>query len=44
MSTLLHRSAPLVVAALCIVLAGCGGLLSNPEQRHLYQVTARVEL
>jgi len=40
MSTLLHRSAALVLAALTLTVAGCGGLLSNPETRRLYQVTA----
>jgi cholesterol transport system auxiliary component len=38
MSRLLHRSAALILAAL--TLAGCGGLLSNPETRRLYQVTS----
>jgi cholesterol transport system auxiliary component len=40
MSTLLHRSAALALAALVLTLAGCGGLLSNPETRRLYQVTS----
>jgi cholesterol transport system auxiliary component len=40
MSTLLHRSAALALAALTLALAGCGGLLSNPETRRLYQVTS----
>jgi cholesterol transport system auxiliary component len=45
MSTLLHRSAALAVAALTmcgltLAVAGCGGLLSNPETRRLYQVTS----
>jgi len=38
MSMLLHRSAALALAALA--LAGCGGLLTNPETRRMYQVTA----
>jgi len=40
MSTLLHRTAPLILAALTLAVAGCGGVLSNPEQRRLYQVAA----
>jgi cholesterol transport system auxiliary component len=45
MSTLLHRSAALALAALtmcglALAVAGCGGLLSNPETRRLYQVTS----
>ncbi|HEY1796591.1 MAG TPA: ABC-type transport auxiliary lipoprotein family protein [Stellaceae bacterium] len=41
MSTLLHRSAALALSALTLLtLAGCGGLLSNPETRRLYQVTS----
>jgi cholesterol transport system auxiliary component len=41
MSTLLHRSAALTLSALTLLtLAGCGGLLSNPETRRLYQVTS----
>jgi cholesterol transport system auxiliary component len=45
MSTLLHRSAALALAALSVTaltlaVAGCGGLLSNPETRRLYQVTS----
>jgi len=39
MSTLLHRSAALALAALTLSVAGCG-LLSNPETRRLYQVTS----
>jgi cholesterol transport system auxiliary component len=43
MSTLLHRSATLAFAALILTalsVAGCGGIFSNPETRHLYQVTS----
>lgn len=40
MSMLLHRSAALALAALTLSVAGCGGLLSNPETRRLYQVTS----
>lgn len=39
MTTLPHRSAGLILATLTLALAGCGGLLSNPETRRLYQVT-----
>jgi cholesterol transport system auxiliary component len=43
MSTLLHRSAALALVALAVAaltLAGCGGLLTNPDTRRMYQVTA----
>ena len=40
MSTLLHRSAALVLAALIMTVAGCGGIFTNPETRRLYQVTS----
>jgi cholesterol transport system auxiliary component len=40
MSRLLHRSAALILAALTLAVAGCGGLLSNPETRRLYQVAS----
>lgn len=45
MSTLLHRCGALALAApvlvtIVLTLGGCGGLLSNPETRHLYQVTS----
>jgi len=43
MSTLLHRSAALALVTLTLAtlpLAGCGGLLSNPTPRSLYQVAA----
>lgn len=40
MSTLLHRSVALALAALTLTLAGCGGLLTNPETRRLYQVSS----
>ena len=43
MSILLHRSAPLILAALVLAVSGCGGVLSSPEQRHLYQVKAATE-
>jgi cholesterol transport system auxiliary component len=40
MSTSLHRSAALALAALILTVAGCGGIFSNPETRRLYQVTS----
>ncbi|MGH7094429.1 MAG: ABC-type transport auxiliary lipoprotein family protein [Stellaceae bacterium] len=40
MSTLSRRCALSILAAAAFVLTGCGGILSNPPPRKLYQVTA----
>jgi cholesterol transport system auxiliary component len=39
MSTLPRRSLLPILATLPFVMTGCGGLLSSPKPRHLYQLT-----